>query len=160
MFDSNKIVFKLISDVQETRSLREILGCSLDVYLNETHHKFDYSFMILTIESEWNFNDFVKPIQLVGPSNQNSFSGTCKTAEIPGVLANILQYHGMDCISDNNCMQLWANKGYDMKINSRHQCADRNGVSPCSGDSGSPLTKVNNKGVTVLVGNFAAMSRG
>ena len=81
-------------------------------------------------------------------------------AEIPGVLANILQYHGMDCISDNNCMQLWANKGYDMKINSRHQCADRNGVSPCSGDSGSPLTKVNNKGVTVLVGNFAAIKRG
>ena len=58
----------------------------------------------------------------------------------------------MECISDNKCREVWGSNV--INITPRHQCADKNGVSPCSGDSGGPLTKVNNKGITVLVGNL------
>ena len=40
-------------------------------------------------------------------------------------------------------------------IGPRHQCVDKNNVSPCMGDSGGPLTRVNKDGETVLLGNYS-----
>merc|ERR1712131_98090 len=123
----------------------------------------EYDFMIMTVESEWKFNNYIQPIKLGDPSTQNSYKSACKISSfgftklvndfpVYGEKYSKLQWSNIDCISDSDCRKVWGG----MTITPRHQCADKNGVSLCMGDSGSPLTKVNSKGETVLIGNVSA----
>ena len=68
------------------------------------------------------------------------------------MISEILQFTGIECISDSKCRQVW---GGTNTIGPRQQCADKNGVSSCMGDSGGPLTRVNKNGETVLLGNVS-----
>ena len=71
--------------------------------------------------------------------------------DFPGLIAEILQYTNIECISDNDCRKVWTS----IPITPRQQCADKDGVSSCMGDSGGPLTRVNSNGETVLLGNVS-----
>ena len=38
----------------------------------------DYDFMIITVESDFKYNNFIQPIKLDAASTDNSFKGDCK----------------------------------------------------------------------------------
>ena len=40
----------------------------------------DFDFMILTVESDFKYNNFVQPIKLDAAATENSFKGDCRTS--------------------------------------------------------------------------------
>merc|ERR1712127_404692 len=68
----------------------------------------------------------------------------------PGVIASTLQWTDTECITNAVCRQTWLFQ----TLTSRQQCADYPGSTSCMGDSGGPLTYVQN-GQDVLLGNVS-----
>merc|ERR550534_2536440 len=76
--------------------------------------------MVITVSSDFTYDEFVKPIALVAPSD----------SEVP---------NGTQCQSSGYGYWKHVN-GNPTEIAPRQQCANSNGVTSCMGDSGGPLT--------------------
>ena len=68
----------------------------------------------------------------------------------PAVIAPILQWIDMQCITNEECKKTWRLQ----TLTSRQQCAEVDNGTSCMGDSGGPLTTMEN-GKKVLLGNVS-----
>ena len=73
----------------------------------------------------------------------------------PGIIPPTLQWMDTNCITNEECKKVWRL----LPLTSRHQCANVDKATSCMGDSGGPLTTMEN-GVKVLLGNVSWVHRG
>jgi len=122
--------------------------------------KIDHDYMVITIQGSWNYNDYVQPIPIVSAMNDELPNGTpCQTSGYgyseyilgqPAVIAPILQWIDVQCITNDECKKTWRLQ----TLTSRQQCAEVADGTSCMGDSGGPLTMMEN-GKKVLLGNVS-----
>merc|ERR1712179_156487 len=121
----------------------------------------EWDYMIITIAGEWDFStEFVKPIAIVSPMDDELPDGTpCQTSGYgysqhingnPGTIASTLQWIDLQCITNRECKKTWLLQ----TLTSRQQCAEVDNGTSCMGDSGGPLTTMEN-GAKVLLGNVS-----
>ena len=117
--------------------------------------------MVVTTAENWKFDEYTQPIKLVEPSQAELPNGTpCQSSGygysahigdgIPGQIAQTLQWMDIDCITIEECKKVWVGE----TLTSRQQCANSDGVTSCMGDSGGPLTVMEN-GERKLLGNVS-----
>ncbi|CAG5079017.1 Oidioi.mRNA.OKI2018_I69.PAR.g9147.t1.cds [Oikopleura dioica] len=122
--------------------------------------RIDWDYMVIKTATNFSFDDYVKPIALVAPLTAELPNKTpCRTSGYgysqyingnPGIIASTLQWTDTECITNAVCRQTWLFQ----TLTSRQQCADYAGVTSCMGDSGGPLTYVQD-GQEVLLGNVS-----
>lgn len=122
--------------------------------------KIDYDYMVVTTATAWDYNQYVGPIQLISAMNGELAANTpCQTSGYgysqyilgqPAVIAPILQWIDMRCITNEECKKTWRLQ----TLTSRQQCAEVADGTSCMGDSGGPLTTMEN-GTKVLLGNVS-----
>merc|ERR1711936_1109497 len=121
----------------------------------------DWDYMVITTSGSWDFStEYVKPIELVGPADNELPNGTpCQTSGYgyseyilgqPAVIASTLQWIDMQCITTAECKKTWRNQ----TLGPRQQCAEVSGGTSCMGDSGGPLT-VMEDGARKLLANVS-----
>ena len=105
-------------------------------------------FAVIEMESEFTFNEFVKPIKIIDASSTRPDDGTPLITSGFGfyqydssgirpdrVTSRYLLYTDLNYVSVERCRQSWPGQTIDNSV----QCADKDGASICSGDSGGPL---------------------
>merc|ERR1712130_508171 len=104
----------------------------------------DFTFVcpteLITTSASWDFStEYVKPIELVGPADNELPNGTpCQTSGYgyseyilgqPAVIASTLQWIDMQCITTAECKKTWRNQ----TLGPRQQCAEVSGGTSCMG---------------------------
>ena len=116
--------------------------------------------MLLTTATDFVWDEYVQPIQLVSPLDNELPNNTpCQTSGYgysqyvlgqPAVIAPILQWTDINCITNAECKKVWRLQ----TLTSRQQCGNVDEATSCMGDSGGPLTMMEN-GTKVLLGNVS-----
>merc|ERR1711990_68094 len=145
----------------EVRNQRQVKNASSQTaHPQYNSNTIDYDYMVITVSSDFTYDEFVKPIALVAPSDSEVPNGTqCQSSGYgywkhvngnPTEIAPTLQWMDIDCITIAECKKVWRIQ----TLGPRQQCANSNGVTSCMGDSGGPLTTMEN-GQQVLLGNVS-----
>jgi len=114
----------------------------------------DYDFSVAKLSSDATLTANVGLIALAASATNMDYSGMASTSgwgyttQIQQSTPNDMQFTDIPLVSQADCQAVW---GDVIEITDRIQCAGGNGVSSCMGDSGGPLTIVEN-GVTTLIG--------
>ena len=116
--------------------------------------------MILTIQGSWKYDTYVRPIKIVNansselpnntPCQSSGYRYTEHMLDQPTNIASILQQMDISCITLDECKKVWSVQ----TLTSRMQCASSDGVTSCMGDSGGPLT-IMEDGQRRLLGNVS-----
>jgi len=122
---------------------------------NYNSRTLDYDFSVAKLSKDATLTANVGLIALAASATNMEYSGMASTSgwgyttQIQQSTPNMMQYTDIPLVSQADCQAVW---GDVIEITDRIQCAGGNGVSSCMGDSGGPLTIVDDNGVTTLIG--------
>lgn len=116
----------------------------------------DYDFSVAKLDTEPEPCEHIGSIVMAAPATNMEYSGMASTSgwgyttQFQQSTPNLLQYTDIPLVSQKDCQAVWDGV---IEITDRIQCAGGNSVSSCMGDSGGPLTIVDEQtGVTTLIG--------
>merc|ERR1712136_203156 len=120
----------------------------------------DYDYMVITVSGSYTYGANVNYIPLPAPTSTELPNNTnCETSgygywqkvgNTPVQIAPTLQYTAMKCITIAECKKTWRTQ----TLTGRQQCAEQDNATSSMGDSGGPLTYMEN-GTKVLLGNVS-----
>ncbi|XP_058457220.1 brachyurin-like [Malaya genurostris] len=146
-----------INRLEEEATQQRIAFGTITVHPNYIASLLRNDIAVIELATPAVFNDYVQPVRLPATSDERTFAGMTgiisgfgrTTDETGSPVSSVLMHTSNPILSNADCQAIWGT----IWVGAQNICLSPEGArTTCHGDSGGPLTIVDDDGLTVQVG--------